>query len=118
MKHNKNADTLLFLLSFTKFQREKNIEGTFFVSAGAQKGWELASFGTTLPQYLPDPKSKISSKVCIYIKNIKDFPQTISLKAFKIMAFKTDNKRLQNVLLDRKANMSYIGKISNCLQAG
>ena len=33
------------------------------------------------------------------------------------MAFKTDNKRLQKVLLDRKANMSYIGKISNCLQA-
>ena len=40
MKQNKNADTLLFLLPFTKFQREKNIEGTFFVSAGAQKGLE------------------------------------------------------------------------------
>ena len=40
MKHNKkkNAETLLFLLSFTKTQREKNIERTFFVSAGAQKG--------------------------------------------------------------------------------
>ena len=29
-------DTLLLLLSFTKSQREKNIEGTFLVSAGAQ----------------------------------------------------------------------------------
>ena len=26
MKHNKNADTLLFLLLFTKSQREKKIE--------------------------------------------------------------------------------------------
>ena len=40
MKHNKNADTLLFLLLFSKSQREKNIEKTFFVSAGA---------GNTLP---------------------------------------------------------------------
>ena len=70
MKQNKNADIILFLLPFTKFQREKNIEGTFFVSAGAQKGWELAGFGTTLPQYLPKPKSKTSTKVYIYIKNI------------------------------------------------
>ena len=38
MKHNKNADILLFLLSFTKCQCEKNIERTFFVSVGAQKG--------------------------------------------------------------------------------
>ena len=37
MMHNKNADTLLFLLSFTKSQRKKNIEKSFFVSAGAQK---------------------------------------------------------------------------------
>ena len=37
MKHNKNLDTLLFLLSFTKCQREKNIEKTLFVSAGARK---------------------------------------------------------------------------------
>ena len=34
MKHNKSGDTLLFLLSFTKCQREKNIERT---CAGAQK---------------------------------------------------------------------------------
>ena len=26
MKHSRNADTLLFLLSFTKSKREKNIE--------------------------------------------------------------------------------------------
>ena len=38
MKHNKNADTLLCLLTFTKSQGEKNIERTFFLSAGAQKG--------------------------------------------------------------------------------
>ena len=49
MKHNKNADTLLFLLTFTKSQREKNIERTFFVSADAQKGWETAGSGNTLP---------------------------------------------------------------------
>ena len=36
MKHNKNVDTLLFLLLFTMGQREKNIENTF-VSAGAQR---------------------------------------------------------------------------------
>ena len=38
MKHNKNADTFLFLLLFTKSQREKKIlKKTYFVSAGAQK---------------------------------------------------------------------------------
>ena len=37
MKHNKNPNTLLFLLSFTKWQRKKNIERTFFVRAGTQK---------------------------------------------------------------------------------
>ena len=37
MKYNKNADTPLFLLLFPWSQREKNIEKTFFVSAGAQK---------------------------------------------------------------------------------
>ena len=34
MKHNKNPETLLFLLLF-KSQREKKIEKTFLVSAGA-----------------------------------------------------------------------------------
>ena len=37
MKYNKSADTLLFLLLFTTSQREKSIEKTLFVSAGAQK---------------------------------------------------------------------------------
>ena len=37
MKHKKNAGNLLFLLLFTKTQREKNIEKTFGESAGAQK---------------------------------------------------------------------------------
>ena len=37
MKHNKNADTLLSLLSFTNSQREKNIERTFFVSSGTKQ---------------------------------------------------------------------------------
>ena len=40
MKDSKNAVTFLFLLSLTKWKREKNIEKTLFVSAGAQKGWE------------------------------------------------------------------------------
>ena len=57
-----NADTLLFLLSFTKCQREKNIERTFFVSAGAQKGRETVGSGTTLPQYLPNPKNEFPRK--------------------------------------------------------
>ena len=38
MKHGKNEDSLLFLLSFTKSQHENIIEKTFFVSAGSQKG--------------------------------------------------------------------------------
>ena len=37
MKHKKNMDTLLFLLSCPKNQCRKNVEITFFVSAGAQK---------------------------------------------------------------------------------
>ena len=62
MKHNKNADTLLFLLSFTKCHREKNIERTFFARAGAPKGWESAGFGTTLPLYLSNPKNEFPVK--------------------------------------------------------
>ena len=54
----KNADTLLSLLSFTKSQREKNIERSFFVSAVAQKAWETVGSGYNLPQYLPNPKNK------------------------------------------------------------
>ena len=38
MKHNNNVETLLFLLLFTKSERKKNIQITFFVSAGTQKG--------------------------------------------------------------------------------
>ena len=37
MKHNKNADTLLFLLLFIKSQRKKKIAKTFLASAGPQK---------------------------------------------------------------------------------
>ena len=55
MKQKKNADTILFLLSFTKCQCEKNIERTYFVSAGTQRGWETPSSGATLPQYLTNP---------------------------------------------------------------
>ena len=38
MKRNKNREIILLLLSFTLSQYGKNIERTFFVSAGAQKG--------------------------------------------------------------------------------
>ena len=37
MKYNKNADTLLLILLFTKSQRKKKIAKTFLASAGAQK---------------------------------------------------------------------------------
>ena len=62
MKHNKNADTLLFLLLFTKSQREKKIEKTFLASAGAQKRWKTADSGYNLSQYLPNPKNKFPVK--------------------------------------------------------
>ena len=38
MERNKNADTVLSLLSLAQCQHEKNVERTFFLSAGAQKG--------------------------------------------------------------------------------
>ena len=41
---------------------KKNIEKTFFVSAGAQKGSETTGYGTTLQQYLPNPKNKLPVK--------------------------------------------------------
>ena len=56
-------DILLFLLPFTKCQHEKKIERTFFVSAGTQNEWETAGSGTTLPQYLPNPKNKFPVKL-------------------------------------------------------
>ena len=90
MKYNKNADTLLFLLLFTKSQREKNIQKTLFVSAGARKRW---SSGSTLPQYLPTPKTKFpvkfifTLKYIVLLSNDKN-AKTISLKVFKKMNFK------------------------------
>ena len=62
MKYNKNTDTFLFLLLFTTGQREKNIEETLFVSASVQKMSKAACSGSTLPQYLPNPKSKFPVK--------------------------------------------------------
>ena len=62
MRYNKNADTLLFLLLFTTGQREKNTDKILFVSADAQKRWKTAGFGSTLPQYLPNPGSKFPAK--------------------------------------------------------
>ena len=52
----------MFLLSFTKCQREKNIERTFSMSVRAQKGWETAGSWTTLQQYLPNPENKVPVK--------------------------------------------------------
>ena len=63
MKYNKNTETVLFLLLFITSQREKNIvKKTFSVSEGAQKRWKTVGPGSTLPQYLPDPKSKFPVK--------------------------------------------------------
>ena len=62
MKHNNNAETLLFLLLFTKSERKKNIQITFFVSAGTQKGWETVDSRALLPQYLPNPKNEFPVK--------------------------------------------------------
>ena len=70
MKHNKNADTVLFLLSFTKSKREKNVERTFSVTPDAQKGWETADSGNTLPQYLSNPKNIFRVNLYIYVKYI------------------------------------------------
>ena len=36
MKHNQNGGTLLFLMLFSKGQRGKKIDKTFFVSEGVQ----------------------------------------------------------------------------------
>ena len=65
MKHNKDLDTLSFLLLFTKSQSEKNIQKTFLASAVAQKRWKTAVSGITLPKYLPNPKSKFMVKFII-----------------------------------------------------
>ena len=62
MKYSKNADTLLFQQLFTTSQREKDIEKTLFVSADTQKMWKTAGSGSTLPQYLPNHKSKFPVK--------------------------------------------------------
>ena len=58
MKYNKNEGSFLFLLLFTMGQRDKNIEKTLFVSAGAQKKVKNSEFWEHFPQYLPNPKSK------------------------------------------------------------
>ena len=62
MKYSKNADILLFLLLFTTSQHEKNIGRTLFVSAGTRKKWKTVGSGSTLPQYLPNPKNKFPVK--------------------------------------------------------
>ena len=62
MKHNENADTLLFLPLFTKSQHEKKNEKTFIASTGAHKMWVTADSGYNLSQYLPNPKNKFLVK--------------------------------------------------------
>ena len=56
LEHNKNANTILFILLFTTGQREKIIEKTFVVSTSAQDMCKKAGSGSTLPQYLPNPR--------------------------------------------------------------
>ena len=51
MKYNKNADTLLFLLLFTTGEREKNIEKTLLVEAGAQKDEKQRVLGVLYPNF-------------------------------------------------------------------
>ena len=87
MKYNKNADTFLFLLLFTTGQHEKNIEKTLIVSAGAQTRWKAAGSGSTLPQYLPNPKSKVPAKL-IFTKSIFVLLSTDKKAIFKITKFK------------------------------
>ena len=48
MKNEKNADSLLFLLLFTK-KVKKNIEKSFLAYTGARKRWKTADSGNTLP---------------------------------------------------------------------
>ena len=79
MKYNKNADILLFLLLFTTSQREKNIEKTF-VSAAARKRWKTVGSGSTLPQYLPNPKSKFPAKFILRKVYLSYFQLTKKLK--------------------------------------
>ena len=61
MKYIKNVDIFLFLMLFTRCQREKDIEKTF-VSAGTQKRWKAAGSGSTVTQYLPNSKIKFPVK--------------------------------------------------------
>ena len=63
------------------------------MSAVAQKGWETVGSGTNLPQYLPNPKNKfpvkfIFTKSIFVLRSTGKKAKTISLKVFKIMAFK------------------------------
>ena len=90
-------NSLLFPLSFTKFQCKKRIERTFFSSVSTQKRWETAGSGATLPQYLPNPKNKFPVKfiftysVFVLLSTGKK-TKTISLKVFTIIAFENWQK--------------------------
>ena len=44
-------------------QHEKNIEKILFVSVGAKKRWKTVGSGSTLPQYLPNPRSRLTKKL-------------------------------------------------------
>ena len=63
------------------------------MSAGAQKRWKTEGSGSTLPQYLPNPKSKLRIKF-IFAESIlallatEKKAKTLSLKVFEIMDFK------------------------------
>ena len=78
MNYNKNTYTFLSLLLLTTGQRERNIEKTLFVSAGAQKRWKTGGSGSTLPQYLPNPKSKFYiyiNYICLTFNSQKKLKQ-------------------------------------------
>ena len=62
MKYSQNGDTLLFLLSFAMDQHKTKYWKILFANAGAQKRWKTVSSGSTLTQYLQNPKSNFPAK--------------------------------------------------------
>ena len=70
IKHNKNVDTLLFLLSVTKCQREKKYWKNIICEYRRTKRVRISGFWNYFWTISTRSKKQISSRIYIYIKYI------------------------------------------------
>ena len=99
MKHKTIGKPFCSYSHLLSVSMKKNIARTFFVCAGAQKGWETVVL-KILYHNIYQIQKKIPSKIYIYIKYIC---LTFNWQNDFIKGFSDNDKRLQKVMWDLKS---------------